>query len=159
MRCREGRRRNMGWRRKWRLQTIAQCNIVEKYNWRKVTTNSKTVSHIKADNLSETHTVCDWLSDVLWQTIFDWFFRWTKFYDYCQCYGTEEEGYHGATGAEAAYDQNRVEQLVSQSLAVMHDKAGSLATGEIIYLLNQENFNLSVFSEMMKSSGDCQVIT
>lgn len=39
------------------------------------------------------------------------------------------------------------------------DKAGSLDTYELMELLHQGNFNLSVFEQMIKSSGNCQNIT
>lgn len=64
---------------------------------------------------------------------------------------------------ETACRENHVECLLVITLAVtweeLRGRAGSAFTDEVINLLHQDNFNLSVFNEMIKNSGDCLVIT
>lgn len=44
-------------------------------------------------------------------------------------------------------------------LEKIRDRSCSAATDEVINLSHQENFNFSVFKEMIKSTGDFEVIT
>lgn len=77
--------------------------------------------------------------------------------------GSKEEGKKGAILVETLCSDNRVERFLVVFLALkldnIRDRAGQAATNEVINILHQENFNLSVFKEMIKSSGYFQVIT
>lgn len=75
----------------------------------------------------------------------------------------KKEDKEGEGAAKRSCCENNVESMLVVSLAVTMEKtmgrAGSAATDEVIHLLHQENFNLSVFKQMIKASGDCQIIT
>lgn len=45
------------------------------------------------------------------------------------------------------------------TLEKIRGRAVSTATDEVINFLHQDNFNLLVLKQMIKTSGDCQVIT
>lgn len=48
---------------------------------------------------------------------------------------------------------------VASMLDKFIDKSGSSASDELIYILHQDNFNLSVFMGMVESRIDFEVIT
>lgn len=74
----------------------------------------------------------------------------------------EEDGNEGTIGVETACRKNGIEIMLVVSLAVKLenvDRAGSVSNNEFINLLHPENFNLSVFLDIINSTGDCQFIT
>lgn len=64
--------------------------------------------------------------------------------------------------ARNEYREARVELLVvslAVTLDTIRDRDGSAATDEVMNLLHQENFNVLVVKKMIKTRGDCQVVT
>lgn len=72
-------------------------------------------------------------------------------------------GEEGSDGSNDCMPKNVVKPLSVVSLAVNLDKVrnrdDSGGTDEVISLLHEENFSLSVFKEMIKSNSNCQGIT
>lgn len=63
----------------------------------------------------------------------------------------------------SAHIQRLVQRLnlkpIGMNLESTEDKSGPSTEDEIIDLRHHEILNLSVFEEMLRSSGDCQIIT
>lgn len=76
------------------------------------------------------------------------------------CSWTKKEDKEGEGASRSAWSENSVERMLVVSLAVKLEKirgwGKSADTDEFIKLLHQENFNLLVFKQMIKNSGDCQ---